>query len=118
MNAHQLEVLFLNGVGQAEGVDDFGEDAVLDVRRTSIIEACDNMGASPLEAGRKFVDGQAQARAATVCAHVFGQLFTKGVMRLVYVDAKLAKSLELLETLIGGKCFLAIQFVALVEITI
>ena len=108
----------MNGIGQAEGVDDFGEDAVLDVRGTGIIEACDNVGAGTLQAGREFVDGQAQARPAAVCAHVFGQLFAKGVMRLVYVDAKLAQSLELLETLIGGKCFLAIQLVALVEIAV
>ncbi len=118
MNAHQLEVLFLNGVGQAEGVNDFGEDAVLDVRSTSIIEACDNMGACTLQAGRKFVDGQAQARPAAVCAHVFGQLFAEGVMGLVYIDTKLAKPLELLEALIGGECFLAIQLVALVEIAV
>src|SRR5260370_29506939 len=39
-------------------------------------------------------------------------------MRFVYVDAELAESLELLETLIGGECFLAIQLVTLIEVAV
>ncbi len=40
------------------------------------------------------------------------------MMCLVHIDAELTEPLELLEALIGGKGLLAIQLIALIEVTV
>ncbi len=104
VDARLLEVVFVNGVLEAEGVDDFGEDLVFDVGGAGVVVASDYLGAFPAEAGGEFVNGGAQAGfGGGADAHVAFEGGSEGVVGLVHVDAELFEAAQFFEALVGDE---------------
>ncbi len=104
VDARLLEVVFVNGVLEAEGVDDFGEDLVSDVGGAGVVVASDHFGAFAAEAGGEFVNGGAQAGfGGGANAHVTFEGGAEGVVRFVHVDAELFEAAQFFEALVGDE---------------